>query len=105
MGAAQGVGKTYAMLQEGQRRHERGTDVVIGLVETHAREQTASQIADLETVPRRHLRHRGAHFPEWGADGLRARAPEVALVDELAHPNVPRARHEKRWQDVEELLD
>jgi two-component system sensor histidine kinase KdpD len=105
LGAAPGVGKTYAMLQEGQRRRERGTDVVIGFVETHDRAQTASQLGELEVVPRQHLRHRGAEFTEMDLDAVLARAPEVALVDELAHTNVPGTRNEKRWQDVAELLD
>jgi two-component system sensor histidine kinase KdpD len=105
LGAAPGVGKTYAMLQEGQRRKERGTDVVIGVVETHDREQTMSQLGDLELVPRQVLSHRGTTFTEMDIDAVLARAPEVALVDELAHTNVPGSRHEKRWQDVQELLD
>ena len=105
LGAAPGVGKTYAMLQEGQRRMERGTDVVIGVVETHDRAQTMSQIGDLELVPRHELSHRGTTFTEMDLDAVLARAPEVALVDELAHTNVPGSRNEKRWQDVRELLD
>src|ERR1051325_10635802 len=105
LGAAPGVGKTYAMLNEGRRRLARGTDVVVGYVETHGRINTEEQIGDLEIVPRRELEYRGAVFEEMDLDAVLARAPRVALVDELAHSNVPGSRHEKRWQDVEELLD
>jgi two-component system sensor histidine kinase KdpD len=105
LGAAPGVGKTYAMLGEGHRRLERGTDVVVGLVETHGRAQTAQLVEGLEVVPRRTLRHRGAAFTEMDVDAVLARHPEVALVDELAHTNVPGSRNAKRWQDVEELLE
>jgi len=105
LGAAPGVGKTFAMLNEGQRRHERGTDVVAGFVETHGRPRTAEAMGDLEVVPRRMIGHRGTEFPEMDIDAVLARKPEVALVDELAHTNVPGSRNEKRWQDVVELLD
>jgi two-component system sensor histidine kinase KdpD len=104
LGAAPGVGKTYAMLDEGRRRRERGTDVVVGLVETHGRARTAAQLRDLEVVPRRRLEYRGAVFEEMDLDAVLARRPEVALVDELAHTNVPGARNPARWQDVEDLL-
>lgn len=104
LGAAPGVGKTYKMLGEGQRRRERGTDVVVGLIETHGREHTAEMLDGLEVVPRRILDHRGASFTELDLDALLARRPEVALVDELAHTNVPGSRNEKRWQDIDELL-
>ncbi|MFF5262932.1 DUF4118 domain-containing protein [Actinomadura viridis] len=104
LGAAPGVGKTYAMLNEGRRRAERGTDVVIGLVEPHGRPRTAAQIGDLEIVPRRRVRYRDAEFTEMDVDAVLARRPEVALVDELAHTNVPGSRNAKRWQDIEELL-
>jgi two-component system sensor histidine kinase KdpD len=104
LGAAPGVGKTYAMLGEGHRRAERGTDVVVGFVETHGREHTAEMVDDLEVVPRREIVHRGATFTEMDVDAVLARHPRVALVDELAHTNVPGSRNEKRWQDVEELL-
>jgi two-component system sensor histidine kinase KdpD len=104
LGAAPGVGKTYAMLGEGNRRHSRGTDVVIAFVETHGRANTAAQIGDLEVVPRKRMEYRGATFEEMDVDAVLARDPEVALVDELAHTNVPGSRHEKRWQDVEQLL-
>ncbi|MCI4063969.1 DUF4118 domain-containing protein [Micromonospora sp. R77] len=105
LGAAPGVGKTYAMLEEARRRAERGTDVVIALVETHGRPHTAAMIGDLETLPRRVITHRGADFTEMDLDAVLARRPEVAVVDELAHTNVPGSRHEKRWQDVQDLLD
>ncbi len=104
MGAAPGVGKTFAMLNEGWRRKSRGTDVVVAYVETHGREATAAQVRDLEVVPRRTLQYRGQDFEEMDVDAVLARAPKVALVDELAHTNVPGSRHEKRWQDIEELL-
>jgi two-component system sensor histidine kinase KdpD len=105
LGAAPGVGKTYAMLSEGHRRQERGTDVVIGFVETHGRVQTAQMAEGLEVVPRRNLEYRGSTFTEMDIDAVLARHPEVALVDELAHTNVPGSRNAKRWQDVQELLD
>ncbi|PWU55205.1 histidine kinase [Micromonospora sp. S4605] len=105
LGAAPGVGKTYAMLEEAHRRAERGTDVVIGLVETHGRTHTAAMIGDLEQVPRRAVGYRGAEFTEMDVDAVLARRPQVALVDELAHTNVPGSRNGKRWQDVQELLD
>lgn len=105
LGPAPGVGKTYAMLDEGWRRHERGTDVVIGIVETHGRARTAEMIRDLETVPRLSVNYRGSAFTEMDVDAVIARRPAVALVDEYAHTNVPGARNEKRWQDVEEILD
>ena len=104
LGAAPGVGKTYAMLAEGHRRHDRGTDVVIGFVETYGRKLTAQLAEGLETVPRAVMAYRGARFEEMDIDALLARRPEVALVDELAHTNVPGSRNAKRWQDVEELL-
>jgi two-component system sensor histidine kinase KdpD len=105
LGAAPGVGKTFAMLGEGNRRADRGTDVVVGFVETHGREKTAAQIGDLEIVPRRVVAYRGSVFEEMDVDAILARRPEVALVDELAHTNVPGSRNDKRWEDVEELLE
>lgn len=105
LGAAPGVGKTYRMLEEGRRRAARGTDVVIGYVETHDRPLTVEMAEGLETIPRRHLAYRGAQFPEMDLDAILARRPTVALVDEMAHTNVPGCRHEKRWEDIEELLD
>ncbi len=105
LGAAPGVGKTYAMLGEGQRRRARGTDVVIGLLETHGRRVTAAMAKGLDVVPRRAMSYRGASFTEMDTDAVLARRPQVALVDELAHTNVPGCRNPKRWQDVDELLD
>lgn len=105
LGAAPGVGKTFAMLGEGRRRVERGTDVVVGYVETHGRPHTAEQLDGLEVVPRRTVEYRGASLEEMDLDAVLARRPQVALVDELAHTNAPGSRHEKRWQDVEVLLD
>ena len=104
LGAAPGVGKTYAMLSEGHRRVERGTDCVVALVEHHDRPRTEVMLHGLEQVPRRSLTHRGAAFTEMDVDAVLARRPAVALVDELAHTNVPGSRNGKRWQDVEELL-
>jgi two-component system sensor histidine kinase KdpD len=104
LGAAPGVGKTFAMLNEGRRRRERGTDVVVGFVETHGREQVAEQVDDLPVVARQAVVHRGATLPEMDLDAVLARRPDVALVDELAHTNAPGSRHEKRWQDVHALL-
>ncbi|MGV9535330.1 DUF4118 domain-containing protein [Streptosporangium sandarakinum] len=105
LGAAPGVGKTYAMLAEGRRRRERGQDVVVGLVETHDRPRTAELLDDLEVIPRKVLFHRGTRFTELDADAVIARRPRIALVDELAHTNVPGSRNAKRWQDIEEILD
>ncbi|MGK4583270.1 ATP-binding protein [Kitasatospora sp. HPMI-4] len=105
LGAAPGVGKTYAMLAEAHRRQARGTaDVVVGFVEHHNRRLTADLVEGLETVPRREVVHRGATFTEMDVDAILARKPAVALVDELAHTNVPGCRNAKRWQDIEELL-
>ncbi len=105
LGAAPGVGKTYAMLNEGRRRRQRGEDVVVGFVESHGRQRTADQVGGLEVVPRAAITYRDATFEEMDLDALLARRPELALVDELAHTNVPGCRNQKRWQDVEELLD
>ena len=104
LGASPGVGKTYAMLDEGRRRRERGGDVVVGVVETHGRPKTAAQLGDLEIVPRRRVDYRGASLDEMDVDAVLARRPGLGLVDELAHTNAPGSRHAKRWQDVEELL-
>ncbi len=104
LGAAPGVGKTFAMLNEGWRRKQRGTDVVIGYLETHNRPRTLEQVRDLEIVPRHTVTYRARAFEEMDLDAVLARKPEVALVDELAHTNVPGSRNEKRWQDIEELL-
>ncbi|KQO39896.1 ATP-binding protein [Aeromicrobium sp. Leaf245] len=105
LGAAPGVGKTYAMLDEGARRAARGTDVVVGVVETHGRLRTAEQLGDLEVVPRRSVEHGRTTLTELDVDAVLARAPQVCLVDELAHTNAPGSRNTKRWQDVEELLE
>ncbi|MEV4242735.1 DUF4118 domain-containing protein [Streptosporangium canum] len=105
LGAAPGVGKTFAMLGEGHRRLARGRDVVVGLVETHGRPRTAELIDGMEIVPRRTMVHRGTAFTELDVDAVIARAPRIALIDELAHTNVPGSRNAKRWQDVEEILD
>jgi two-component system sensor histidine kinase KdpD len=105
LGSAPGVGKTYRMLDEGWRRRERGTDVVIGYVETHRRPKTDAQVRDLEVVPRAIYEYRDATFEEMDLAAVLARKPEVALVDELAHTNAPGSKNEKRWQDVEELLE
>src|SRR5690349_5269418 len=93
------------MLGEAHRRASRGTDVVVGFVETHGRAHTQEMIGDLEVMPRRTLVYRGSSFEEMDVDAVLARKPEVVCVDELAHTNVPGSKHEKRWQDVEELLD
>ncbi|MER7273787.1 DUF4118 domain-containing protein [Dactylosporangium sp. NPDC000244] len=105
LGAAPGVGKTYAMLAEGQRRRSRGTDVVIGFIEPHGRRLTAAMADGLELVPRREVVYRGARLTEMDLDAVLARHPQVALIDELAHTNAPGCRNAKRWQDVEELLN
>jgi len=106
LGSAAGVGKTCAMLDEGWRRHQRGTDVVVAFVETHGRPHTAELLRDLEIVARKTVEYRGAPFEEMDVEAVLARNPEVALVDELAHTNVPGSGpHEKRWQDVLELLE
>jgi len=105
LGSAAGVGKTFAMLNEGHRRRDRGTDVVVAFVETHGRPHTAEQIDDLEVIPRAKVPYRGTFFEEMDFDAVLARHPDVALVDEFAHTNVPGSRNEKRWQDVAELLD
>jgi two-component system sensor histidine kinase KdpD len=105
LGAAPGVGKTYAMLSEGQRRHSRGTDVVIGFVEAYGRPHTEALIDGLEVVPRQGVGYRGSRLEEMDLDAILRRRPRVALIDELAHTNVPGSgRHGKRWQDVMEIL-
>ncbi|MGY5079208.1 ATP-binding protein [Streptomyces nigrescens] len=104
LGAAPGVGKTYRMLDEGRRRARRGTDVVVAYAECHARPHTEEKLDGLEILPRTQREYRGGTFSELDLDGVLARRPEVALVDELAHSNIPGGRNAKRWQDVEELL-
>jgi two-component system, OmpR family, sensor histidine kinase KdpD len=106
LGAAAGVGKTCSMLDEGWRRFQRGADVVVGYVETHKRPYTVEQIRDLPVVPRKKVDYRGSVWEEMDLDAVLERRPEVALIDELAHTNVPGSgRHEKRWEDVLEILD
>ncbi len=105
LGAVAGVGKTYTMLNEGRRRKERGTDVVVGYVETHRRIQTQAQLGDLEVVPRKTIEYRGVQLTEMDTEAIIARYPELVLIDELAHTNVPGAKHPKRYQDVMEILD
>jgi two-component system sensor histidine kinase KdpD len=104
LGCAAGVGKTFAMLNEGHRRIERGTDVVVAYVETHGRPHTAAQVGDLEVIPRAQVPYRDTYFEELDLAAVLARRPEVALVDEFAHSNVPGSPNEKRWEDVEQLL-
>ncbi|ORW18333.1 histidine kinase [Mycobacterium palustre] len=105
LGAAPGVGKTFAMLGEAHRRLERGTDVVAAVVETHGRAKTAELLAGIEVIPPRYIEYRGGSFGELDVPAVLARHPQVALVDELAHTNTPGSKNQKRWQDVEELLD
>ncbi|MEU7097255.1 sensor histidine kinase KdpD [Streptomyces longwoodensis] len=104
LGAAPGVGKTYAMLSEAHRRVERGTDCVVAFVEHHGRPRTEVMLQGLEEIPRRELDYRGTAFTEMDIDAVLVRRPQVAMVDELPHTNVPGSRNAKRWQDVEELL-
>ncbi|HEY3547897.1 MAG TPA: DUF4118 domain-containing protein [Propionicimonas sp.] len=103
-GAAPGVGKTYAMLDEAHRRRSRGTDVVVGLLESHGRPATAALAEGLETVPRRSVTYRGVSLTELDVPAVIERNPHVVLVDELAHTNAPGSTHPKRWQDVEDVL-
>jgi two-component system sensor histidine kinase KdpD len=105
LGAAPGVGKTFAMLGEAHRRRERGTDVVAAVVETHGRKRTAELLDGIELIPPRLVTYRGSDFPELDVDAVLARHPEVVLVDELAHTNTPGSTNSKRWQDVEALRD
>lgn len=106
LGAAPGVGKTFAMLDEGRRRARRGTDVVVGFVETHGRRNTAERLDGLEVVPRKVIEYRGTTFEEMDLEAVLVRGPQLALVDELAHTNVPGSGpHAKRWQDVLTLLE
>jgi two-component system sensor histidine kinase KdpD len=104
LGEAPGVGKTYAMLSEGRRRAERGTRVVVACVETYGRPRTLEMLQGLETVAERQIEYRGTTFEEMDTDAVIQRDPEIALVDELAHTNVPGARRGKRWEDVIDLL-
>jgi two-component system, OmpR family, sensor histidine kinase KdpD len=105
LGYAPGVGKTFSMLSEAIRRHSRGEDIVIGVVESHGRKATAELAAQLESVPRKKIEYKGTIFDEMDVDAILARNPRVVLVDELAHTNVEGSKHPKRYQDVLELLD
>ncbi|HLH73343.1 MAG TPA: sensor histidine kinase KdpD, partial [Chloroflexota bacterium] len=105
LGYAPGVGKTYAMLHEGRRRKQRGTDVVVGFVETYNRPLTVEAIGDLEVIPRRKINYQGVMVEEMDVDAILARRPQVVLIDELAHTNIPGSRHEKRYQDVLQIRE
>src|SRR6188474_2293785 len=104
-GASAGVGKTWAMLTAAQREREAGRDVLIGVVETHGRSETAALVTGLARLPLRDIAYRGHTLAEFDLDAALARKPAVLLVDELAHSNAPGSRHAKRWQDVHELLE
>ncbi|HEY5069922.1 MAG TPA: sensor histidine kinase KdpD, partial [Candidatus Acidoferrum sp.] len=101
LGYAPGVGKTYSMLSEGIRRHGRGEDVVIGVLETHGRKGIEELAPELEAVPRRSIEYKGTTFEEMDVDAIIARKPAVVLVDELAHTNIPGSRNRKRYEDVQ----
>ena len=105
LGAAPGVGKTFAMLGEAHRRLERGTDLVAAVIETHGRKKTAELLDGIEVIPPRFVDYRGGRFPELDVEAVLARHPQVVLVDELAHTNTPGSKNPKRWQDIDELLD
>ncbi|HWQ22047.1 MAG TPA: sensor histidine kinase KdpD, partial [Clostridia bacterium] len=105
LGYVAGVGKTYGMLEEAINLKDQGIDVVIGLVETHGRAETEALVRDLEIIPRRAVVLGGLKLDDLDLDAVLARKPTVVLVDELAHTNIPGSRHEKRFQDVKELLD
>jgi two-component system sensor histidine kinase KdpD len=105
LGAAPGVGKTYRMLEEAHLLRQQGVDIVIGLVETHGRKETAALIRDLETIPQKEIIYRSVTLPEMDIDAIIARHPHTCIVDELAHTNVPGSRHRKRYEDILELLD
>src|SRR5215471_7361924 len=105
IGAAPGVGKTYRMLKDAVALKAGGADIVIGLVETYGRADTDAQIADLEIIPKRKLPYKGVELEEMDVDAILARTPQVCVVDELAHTNAPGSRHDKRYQDVVDLLD
>lgn len=104
LGSSAGVGKTYAMLREGHRLKKQGVDVVVGLLETHGRVETFEQLRDLEVIPPREIKYRSVTLREMDVDAILARRPTVCLVDELAHTNAPGSTHQKRYQDVEQLL-
>jgi two-component system sensor histidine kinase KdpD len=104
VGAAAGVGKTWRMLEEAQELRAKSVDVALGFIETHGRAETVAKVGDLELVPRRKINHRGVSMEEMDVDAILARTPEIAVVDELAHTNLAGSKHEKRYQDIEELL-
>ncbi len=104
LGMAAGVGKTWRMLEDAHTMRRAGVDIVVGLVETHGRAETAARIGDLEVIPRRKLAYREVTLEEMNVDAIIARRPDVVVVDELPHTNVPGSKHEKRWQDLEEIL-
>src|SRR5688572_8118859 len=105
VGAAPGVGKTYERLQEAHALRPRGLDVVVGYVETYGRRETEAQLKDLEVIPRKRVEYRAVTLEEMHVDAIVARTPQVCVVDELAHTNAPGSRHQKRYEDVLELLD
>jgi two-component system sensor histidine kinase KdpD len=105
IGAAPGVGKTYRMLLDAHAARAQGVDVVVGFIETHDRAGTLARLGDLDVVPRRHIAHRDVGVDEMDLDAILARKPQLCVVDELAHTNVPGSRHAKRYEDVLELLD
>jgi two-component system sensor histidine kinase KdpD len=105
LGYAPGVGKTFSMLSEAIRRHTRGDDIVIGVVETHGRKGIAELLPQLEVMPRKKIDYKGTIFEEMDVDGIIARKPQVALIDELAHTNIPGSKHRKRYEDVLEILE
>jgi two-component system, OmpR family, sensor histidine kinase KdpD len=105
IGSFAGVGKTYRMLTEAHDLRRRGVDIVVGFVESHGRAETEAQLGDLEVIPRRRIEYRGVTLEEMDVDAVIARRPEVAVVDELAHTNVPGVSHRKRWEDVMQLID
>ncbi len=104
LGAAAGVGKTFAMLQAAQALHKQGQPLLVGIIETHGRSETAALLAGLELLPRRRVAYGNATLEEFDLDAALQRHPPLILVDELAHTNAAGSRHAKRWQDVEELL-
>src|SRR5580704_442789 len=103
LGYAPGVGKTYSMLSESLRRRSRGEDVVIGVVETHGRKGIEELSSQIESVPRKKMEYKGTVFEEMDVDAILARKPEVVLVDELAHTNIPGSKHRKRYEDIQDL--
>ena len=104
LGLAAGVGKTYRMLQEAQDLHAHGVNVLLGYVETHQRADTLAQLRQVPLLPRKHIFYKGRALEEMDLEGIEKQRPQVVIIDELAHSNVPGSRHEKRWQDVEYLV-